>query len=286
MKKTDIKMHLFLYTPVISYLLLCISACNPSKDKVSTNMSIDSKKEEENMTTSDINIVDIGNLDENTMFVIMGNGVELKQTQDKSSNEILKLPLGEKLELLERPAINDVKDKGLVGGMARVRYGKSEGYIFDAYLSSLPPLSFCRKHNFYKEGDLSLYTDFLRKLGFMVYLDKQDLETIFLPINSLQETFLIAKIIFPGFLGQVDLIRENSKPQQLGIENEYELIERPKSRPEWDREVELYRTVRLSEEDDLELMDFYFIGGSGKQVNITLKKSNGKCSISFSEYRR
>jgi hypothetical protein len=91
-----------------------------------------------------------------TLINWASSGLNIRMTKESNSEILLNIPFGEKIIVLEKKNEEETKVRikiscfiegkktpefDLVGKMIKVKYGKSEGYVFDGFLSNFQPLS-------------------------------------------------------------------------------------------------------------------------------------------------
>lgn len=193
-----------------------------------------------------------------TYYVLAPSGLNLRATSSPGSQKLLTIPYGGKIELLASAAISDMMVDNFPGGMAKVRYGEQEGYVFDGYISRFPAPE--------QRQDVKKYVEKIRDNRQGVMYENctrdydgyyQEEEAITLYISDWAEAFLVARQLFE--IPQAILF---PKPSQL----ETETFPNPNKEDEvWEDMI----TVRRNKKGELtSIRYFYRREGGGRSVFI------------------
>jgi hypothetical protein len=132
-----------------------------------------------------------------TYFILAPSGLNLRAASSPGAAKILTIPYGSKIELLTPAAAADMMVDNFPGGMAKVKYGNQEGYVFDGYLSRFPAPE--------QRQDVKKYVEKIRdhRQGAMYEHCTRDYdgyyqeeEAITLYITDWAEAFLVARQLF------------------------------------------------------------------------------------------
>lgn len=211
-------------------------------------------------TSSEVNFI-IAVFSEKTpgpYFILAPSGLNLRATADPSSERLTTIPYGTQIELLEAAKKRDMMVDQFPGGMARVKYGEREGYVFDGYLSRFPaPI---------ERQPIEKYVERIREARQGVMYEKctrdwdgyyQEEEAITLHIDDWAEAFLVARQLFE--IPQGLLFPKPSAKESDSFHNP-------------DKEAEVWEdsmTVRRNEKGEIIAIDyFYRREGGGRSVSI------------------
>lgn len=191
-------------------------------------------------------------------FILAPSGLNLRATSSPGSQKLLTIPYGSKVELLAPAAVPDMMVDNFPGGMAKVKYGDKEGYVFDGYISRFPAPE--------QRQDVKKYVEKIRdnRQGVMYEHCTRDYdgyyqeeEAITLYITDWAEAYLVARQLFE--MPQTILF---PKPSKLETE----------TFPNPDKEEEVWEdmiTVRRNEKGELtSIKYFYRREGGGRSVFI------------------
>lgn len=143
-------------------------------------------------------------------YVHAPSGLNMRATSDPGSQKLMTVPFGAKLSAFEAPAKKDMTIDNLSGGMAKVTYDGTTGYMFSGYLSILPAPT--------KRLDTEKYVNQLRNGGisYLYSYCREDYDGVFsveeafrVPKDKWQDAFLVAQVLyelpkvfkFPGHQG-------------------------------------------------------------------------------------
>lgn len=132
-----------------------------------------------------------------TYFVFAPSGLNLRATSSPGSQKLLTLPYGAKIELLAPASSSDMMVDHFTGGMAKVKYGNREGYVFDGYIARFPAPE--------QQQDVKKYVEKIRdnRQGVMYehctrdydgYYQEEEAVTLY--ITDWAEAFLVARQLF------------------------------------------------------------------------------------------
>jgi hypothetical protein len=191
-------------------------------------------------------------------FILAPSGLNLRATSSPGSQKILTIPYGSEVELLTPAASSDMMVNNFPGGMAKIKYGNQEGYVFDGYLSRFPAPE--------QRQDVKKYVEKIRDKRQGVMYEHctrdydgyyQEEEAITLYITDWAEAFLVARQLFE--MPQAILF---PKPSDLEVE----------TFPNPDKEEEVWEdmiTVKRNEKGELSsIRYFYRREGGGRSVFI------------------
>ncbi len=194
-----------------------------------------------------------------TYYVLAPSGLNLRVSAEPASDRITTIPYGTRVELTASAKDQNMQVDQLPGGMAKVTYGKLEGYVFDGYLSRFPaPV---------KKESTEQYVQRIRDARQGAMYEKcsrdwdgyyQEEEAITIYLEDWAEAFLLAQRLFE--------IPEKLLFPQLSA-SESESFSNP------DKEEEVWEdnlTVRRDEQGlIIGINYFYRREGGGRTVNIS-----------------
>lgn len=135
-----------------------------------------------------------GGKEKGTYWVFAPSGLNMRSGPSSSASKVMTVNLGTKVEVLAPASSQNLTVDGLKGGMAKVKVGTKEGYMFDAYLSPWPIPD--------DPYNIKAYRDLIRNYGLAVsyeqhyydydgyYSEEEGLHT---ENDDWQEAFIIAK---------------------------------------------------------------------------------------------
>ncbi len=189
-------------------------------------------------------------------FILAPSGLNLRATSSPGSQKLLTIPYGAKVELVASAASSDMMVDNFPGGMAKVKYGRQEGYVFDGYISRFPAPE--------QQQDVKKYVEKIRDNRQGVMYEHctrdhdgyyQDEEAITMYITDWAEAFLVARQLFE--MPQAILF---PKPSDLEVE----------TFPNPNKEEEVWEdmiTVRRNKKGELtSIKYFYRREGGGRSV--------------------
>ena len=101
-------------------------------------------------------------------YVLAPNGLNMRRGADAASSKIMTLAYGTKVELIQPAAQRNMRIDNFPGGMAKVKVGSQEGYVFDGYLSRMPAPSQDQD----QEDIVAAYVEKARAAGLFVIYEK------------------------------------------------------------------------------------------------------------------
>lgn len=278
------KLYFFFVLLTLNILVL---SCNSSVKK---NELIASKESNFNQVLRPIT--------QNTRFVVWPDGVVLNELADYESADLMTLPLGTRVEVIGSAKVETEYD-GLLGQMLKVDFDGKFGYIFSRGLSVLPIPSFVFEREYYEVGDLKKYAEELKDLGFNMQCGSDDCIVLIFPLETIEETYFIMKLLLPSLLETTPLYRES---ESESLEDDLDAEERettfgmlrPKGRDNWSRRVGVYVDVSFNTETkNMEYWSLYYDGSTysdfkrvSHSARISFERLDNGCKVIFNETER
>ncbi len=246
-------------------LLALIWACGTKQEKKEKTMEKQSMEEQADkghlLKARLENAIGSAPLGPKTRFVLLPEGLPLYENED-TLMVLSRLSLGSRLEVLE--ATGQKREEGPYRGeVLKVAHGNREGYVFSAYLSAYPPPSFADEREYILKGDVEAYVEELKGHGFGTHCENPQCAWVFFPRASVQEVYLIARLLLPSLMAQIPLIRHLIIEDHDAEEREADMyIDLPKGRGEgWDRTLEVYIDNSVVKEGEIQYWSNLFRGG-------------------------
>ncbi len=251
-------------------LLALIWACGTKqegKEKAMEKQSMEEQTMEEQTDKGHLlkarleNAIGSAPLGPKTRFVLLPEGLPLYENEN-TLMVLSRLPLGSRLEVLEARG-QKREEAPYRGEVLKVAHEGREGYVFSAYLSAYPPPSFADEREYILKGDVKTYVEELKGHGLKAHCEDPECVWVFFPGASVQEVYLIARLLLPSLMAQIPLIRHTIIDDQMAEEREPDLeIDRPKGRGEgWDRTLEVYIDNSVDKEGEILNWSNRFRGG-------------------------